>query len=36
MMRRIPAEFRFHVVFAAAMLGALIGSPALGYFLGPH
>ena len=36
MMRRIPAEFRFHIVFALLMIAAVLGSPLLGYFLGPH
>lgn len=35
-MRRVPVEFRFHVVFSCLMAGAVLGSPLLGYFLGPN
>lgn len=34
-MRRIPDEFRLHIVFALLMLAAVLGSPLLGYLLGP-
>lgn len=35
-MRRIPREFRFHVIFGLLMIAALLGSPFLGYNLGPN